>query len=158
MMRKKAFTLIEMLAVIAIIALLAGILIPAVQKAKLKAQQTKARSELQQIVGAWKQYYDDYRSFEGPREGTHDMSGDYLDCLRGQDVLGNTRKFVYMEFHSSEDTFYDPWNERPYKFALYEDAGEMNADGVDLRKNVAAWSWGPDRRANTNDNIRSWSN
>jgi len=170
---RAGFTLIEMLAVVAIIMLLAGMILAGVILAKGRGKVLTARRDIAQLKSAWDTYYADYNAFPDPTQITGNsiangymVTGrDVIQILRGRENHRgqNSREIPYMDFHVNTTDFNDPWG-NPYRVALdvafggadpYD--GEVDIPGGTLRVSVAAWSAGEDGDDDTyGDNICTW--
>ena len=67
--KKRGFTLIELLVVIAIIGVLAGLLLPALSKARDRAKIVKCKSNVKQISYGFQMYMDDNNDYLPPCGG-----------------------------------------------------------------------------------------
>jgi len=141
-MKKRNFTLVEMLVVIAIIAVLAGLLLTAIGGVKEKAKKSKAMAECQAILTAIKSYETTYGVLPWGGGALNDTSSSTIKDVKlggtagtatdtnyetliqwltqaptyssGPDTSGNLRKIKFLDPASADGTktYLDPWGNR----------------------------------------------
>lgn len=137
---KHAFTLIEMLVVITVIATLIGIMLPVLKTVRDNAKKTKALTDIRKLELALQNYYNEYGHWpdtESPFKLDTMLNGN-RDVLTGALWLPsysdgayfacNPRQIKFIEFDkaSLDDSgyFIDPWG-KTYKILLDNGQGYM---------------------------------
>src|SRR5687767_13274310 len=92
----RAFTLVELLVVIGIIAILLALLLPALSKARRQAQQVACMANLRQVGYAFLAYAQSHKGwFPAPASMRREQAEDWVHWQPGRD-LSESRIFPYL--------------------------------------------------------------
>jgi general secretion pathway protein G len=130
--RRRAFTLVELMLVLAILALLAGIVLPKLTGTKARANKDAAKTQISSFKTALDMFEAD--------NGHYPKSLNDL-MVKPRDVGSDWHQYL-------EKIPVDPW-EHPY---IYVFPGRHNQTSYDLS------SAGPDGQAGNEDDISNWDN
>lgn len=175
----KSFTLIEMLAVCAIIAILAGILYPALRSIREGPKKAQARADIRKIKLGIQNYYNEYGKWPpspnnaggvGAMEFYGMMNGNrkpYDGANVGTSYTNNNpRSIRFIELDkkqvNSDNEFLDPWG-KPYWICVdngdagFGDKGNSGASGFPIKDNWGDYyDWNGGSKAKANDGYVRW--
>jgi len=96
--KRDAFTLVELLVVVAIIGILAGLLLPVLARAKMKAQQIQCVANLKQVGTAFQIFAHDHNSLFPMEVSTND--GGTLEFVLSSYLISGQFYFQYRHFQA----------------------------------------------------------
>lgn len=108
MSNRRAFTLIELLIVVAIISILAAIAVPNFLSAQVRAKNTRAIADLRELFVAYESYYTDHQTYP-PHYIRSGIPGNYT--YTGNPLIHTEAQHKYLTtpIPYSKVPFKDPW-------------------------------------------------
>ncbi|HMO65952.1 MAG TPA: DUF1559 domain-containing protein [Verrucomicrobiota bacterium] len=137
--QRRAFTLVELLVVVAIVGLLASLLLPALAKAKSRAKSAACQGNLRQIGLALRMYVDDHGKYPGDimRE-----DGSLFEFRWGQNWGNQLAAYIPRNLGGlivSDDT---PWHVTPTVYNCPATGRQFNPHGpLDSTRDQLTWAW-----------------
>jgi prepilin-type N-terminal cleavage/methylation domain-containing protein len=148
------FTLVELLVVISIVGLLAGLMTVAIPKAMEGGKKAKAKGELNAIVAAVKAYKQEYGRWPGSATATSDTtfqganSTSLLSALGGaiNASVENPKAVRFLEGASIDGTMRDPWGTQYLVVVDSDESNSMTYQSKAISISVLAVSFGKDKK------------
>ncbi len=177
--RPRGFTLMELLVVIVIIGILAGLVFPVSKGVLERAKKTQAMNDCLQLKNAIAAYQTEYRRYPvaaGGKSGSEsilDTDESLMSILMGADEKLNPRKIPFytgknatkskvggvVSTGSGSGYLVDPWGEF-FGVVMDTDYNSRVADpsggGTDIPQSIIIWSKGPDKDDYTDDDVKTW--
>lgn len=170
---KKNFTLVEILVVIAIIAILAAIAFPVLGKVRANAKISQARSEILALTTALKKAESTYSSLRKLCSSSYVDSGKVKNGSTGYEavlaelikpkevssVVFNTRKIKMLDSKKHPQGtdanlgWLDPWGEEYIIYVDDDGDDKVVVNGKNIYKSIVVLSKGEDKTENTEDDI-----
>jgi prepilin-type N-terminal cleavage/methylation domain-containing protein len=178
-----AFTLIELLMVVMVIAILFSILLSAIRTVQRHTLQTVTRGEIKNIENAWKQYFAHYQSWPTNQPPMHlidETRARELQGIAGTAATLNPEGIVFMEFSRFNATGrpLNAWGESGRHnedlcsyYVMFDTDGDNQLLESDveslpgsllkpftnsLYRGVAVWSYNPEAREDSRKVLGSW--
>ena len=132
MRQKQTFTLVELLVVIGIIAILAGLVIPAVIRAQMQGRITQAKSDMATILLALKGVESTYHKMVAPKSST--ASDTY--SFDGNDVSASSKTissvtYKYIKLGDSDSNTNNPYDSFIAELTVPQ---KMDSDDMNVNK------------------------
>ncbi len=142
--QKKGFTLMEVLAVVFIMAVLAAIMLPALRRVREGGRVTHARNEINQLIASLDMYSEDWGYYPADDGAATYGSASLIAALRDGGYA------TWPDFIISGGNLLDPWG-NPY---VYRNRPTIEGRAQGVAFNI--YSLGPDGVYGTEDDITNW--
>lgn len=155
-MRKQGFTLVELLVVMAIIGILAGLMFPALGAIRKRAYSTQTHELLVQVQSAWTLHFNDFRSFPDKSlfDDATDSNGDmsipmtpYNTCLLNWRTLkptkfsGKNEKWQKLMASQIRDAVSDSEDNKPHGLSIEDGKDSYSVSTRDAYFEINQMQW-----------------
>ncbi len=161
---RQAFSLMELLVTVSILALLLGLIVPVFSRMRDNARIASDKVTAKNLETAFRAYLDYYKEWPAGAIGSESkIEGSLYKSLTGD----NPDSIVFYEFSNTNspsravDAFWDPGepdNERVFRAKFDKYDSKISLGGATIRRPVIVWSVGPNGKNDqgSGDDITSW--